>query len=87
MINRLKLAPCIQETKNVEVQPLSYLTGWLQCTNMFRLVVRCKRTADGRKTYISETRTSELVDINHSAVDKITNKFRFLRSKATDCNI
>jgi hypothetical protein len=53
---------------------------------MFRIVVTCKLAADGRKTYISESKTSEIGDINNSTVDKITNKCKFLRSKALDCN-
>ena len=80
----LKWALCILETKNVEVQPLSYCIGRLQCTSMFRLVT-CERATDGRKICISEL-TSELSDTINCAVDEIANKCRFLRSKAIDCN-
>ena len=86
MTCRLTRTPCIMENENVEVQPLSYWTGRLQCTSMFKLFITCKRAADGRKIYISELTTAELGDMTNRAVGEITNQGRFLRSKAIDCD-
>jgi hypothetical protein len=55
---------------------------------MRKYVYTCfdKRAPDGRNTYISERRISELGDINYNDVDEFTNKRSFQRSREMHFN-
>ena len=70
----------------MKVEPLREGIGRPQCTNMFRLVVTCKRAANGWQTYVGEWRAAQLSDVNNGTLDKYVDKLCFLGPEGIDCN-